>query len=216
MKQESTKYEKLGESLQGVFTIETLAERLKIDRLKAIYIIYRLRKLGFVKTSYGSEKRRSYFISLENKLGGESYTEKINKACPNPSLRIVSAEPHYVYGKEITYEEALVYAIKQKNIRYLIASLSLFRKIANWNLLYGLAKKDDLIPEVAALYEIAKKIVRKIRRMPKRFLGLAKKAKRKKFSYLIKGYSSDDFREIEKKWKVYIPLNLADLREYAR
>jgi len=216
MKQENSKYEKLGESLQGVFTIETLAERLKIDRLKAIYIIYRLRKLGFVKTSYGSEKRRSYFISLKNKLGGESYTEKINKACSNPALKIASFEPHYIHGREITYEEALIYAIKKKEIRYTIASLSLFRKISNWNLLYGLAKKDDLIPEVVAIYEVARKVVRKIRKMPKRFLGLAKKSKRKSFSYLIKGYSSDDFRDIEKKWKIYIPLNHADLGEYAR
>src|SRR3989344_4348141 len=212
----SNKYEKLAGSLQGFYTLETLADRLKISNSKAIYVVHRLRKLGFVKTSYEAGKKRLYNISLRNKQKGISYTEKINGALPSASYAIISSDPYYVYDRTPSYEEALVYAIKQKDVRYIVASLALFRKISDWNLLYKLAKKECLIIEVAALYEIARKVVRKVRRMPKRFLHLAQKEKATKFSYIIDRLSSDDFKDIERRWKVYIPLNRADLEEYNR
>ena len=52
--------------------------------------------------------------------------------------------------------------------------------------------------------------------MPKRFLTFAKKRKTKSLKYIIKPLSSNDFKDIEQKWKVYIPLNLADLEEYRK
>ena len=33
---------------------------------------------------------------------------------------------------------------------------------------------------------------------------------------MIEHFSSDDFKDIEKKWKIYIPLNIADLEDYKR
>ena len=211
----SNKYEVLGVSLEGMYTLESFANRLKIDRNKAIYVIHRLRKLGFVKTGYGAGKRRWYRISLRNKQKGISYDDKIIEASSNPGIQIMSFNPHYVHGRILSYEEALIYAIKQRNVRHIIASLALFRKIDDWNLLYRLAKKENLVREVAALYEVSRKVVRKVRRMPKRFLQLAKK-ENKRFSYIIDGFLSDDFKDIEKKWKVYIPLNASDLEEYRR
>jgi hypothetical protein len=212
----SNKYEKLAESLQGIYTLETFANRLKIDESKAIYVIHRLRKLGFVKTSYGTGKKRVYNISLRNKQRGISYTEKINEASPSASYSIISSEPYYVHGREPSYEEALIYAIKQRDARHIIASLALFRKITDWNLLYKLAKKENLVREVAALYEIARKTVRKVRKMPRRFRNLAISKKKDKYKYIIDGFASRDFKDTEKKWKIYIPLNRADLEEYAR
>ncbi len=212
----SNKYEKLAESIQGIYTVETLADRLKIDRTKAIYVIHRLRKIGFVKTSYGAENKRLYNISLRNKQKGISYTEKINEASPSASYAIVSSDSYYIHGRTPSYEEALIYAIKQNDVRYIIASLALFRRISDWHLLYKLAKKEGIIRKVAALYEIARKVVRKVRRMPKRFLHLAQKEKATRFSYIIDHLSSDDFKDIERKWKVYIPLNHADIEEYTR
>ncbi|MDO8460043.1 MAG: hypothetical protein Q7S74_02970 [Nanoarchaeota archaeon] len=212
----SNKYEKLAESLQGIYTLETLADRLKIDRSKAVYVIHRLRKLGFVKTSYGTEKKRLYNISLKNKQRGISYVEKINGASSSRAIQVASSNPYYVHGRVPSYEEALIYAIKQRDVRYIVASLALFRKISDWNLLYRLAKKEDLIREVVVLYEIARKVVRKVKRMPKRFLHLAQKRKTNRFDYIIRGLSSDDFKDTEKRWKVYIPLNRADLEEYTR
>ena len=135
----TNKYEKLAESLEGYETIETLSEKLKINRAKAIYVIYRLRKLGFVKTSYVVGKKRFYYISLSNKQKRTSYAEIINKFAP---IGIASSNPYYIHGRIPSYEETLIYAIKKKDIRYLIASLVLFRKITNWSLLYNLAKKE--------------------------------------------------------------------------
>ncbi len=211
----SNKYEQLAESLQGIWTVETLAERLKIERAKAIYVVHRLRKLGFVKTNYGAGKRRVYYISLLNKQKGVSYTEKINEAARNPGIMLADYNPHYLHGREPSYEEALIYALKQEKIRYVIASLALFRKITDWSLLYKLAKKENLVREITALYEIARKVVGRVRKMPKRFLHLAER-RRKQFAYIVQGFSSDDFTDTEKKWKVYIPLNRADLEEYRR
>src|SRR3989344_8608161 len=212
----SNKYEKLAESLQGIYSIETLVDRLKISRTKAIYIIHRLRKIGLVKTSYEAGKKRLYSISLRNKQKGISYTEKINEILPSASYAIASSDPYYVHDRTPSYEEALIYALKQKDVRYIIASLALFRKISDWNLLYKLSKKEGLTKKVAALYEIARKAVRKVRRMPKRFLHLAQKEKAARFSYIIDRLSSDDFKDIERRWKIYIPLNRADLEEYNR
>ncbi|MDP1695872.1 MAG: hypothetical protein Q8L29_03095 [archaeon] len=212
----TNKYNKLAESLQGIYTLETFADRLKIDRIKAIYIIHRLRKLGFVRTSYGAKKKRIYDISLRNKQKGISYTERINEASQNPAIQVASFNPYYIHGRIPSYEEALIYAIKQKDVRYLIASLALFRKISDWSLLYKLAKKEDLVREIAALYEIARKVVKKVRKMPKRFLHLAQKRNGNQFHYIVNHLSSDNFKDIEKRWKVYIPLNQADLEEYSR
>jgi len=212
----SNKYEKLGESLQGIYTLETLADRLKVDKTKVIYIIHRLRKLGFVKTSYSTGKRRLYSISLRNKQRGVSYTEKINDASISPALKVTSFNPYYVHGRTPTYEEALIYAIKQRDVRYIIASLALFRKISDWSHLYKLAKKERLIREVVALYEIARKVVRKVKKMPRRFINQARKTKTNNFHYIVKHITSDDFKDTEKKWKVYIPLNFSDLEEYRR
>jgi len=212
----SNKYEKLAEFLQGIYTLETFADRLRIDRTRAVYVIYRLRKLGFVKTAYGAGKRRIYEISLKNKQKGISYTEKLNEALPSPAIKVADSNPYYVHGRIPSYEDVLIYALKQRDVRYLIASLVLFRKISDWSLLYRLAKKENLVIEIAALYEIARKVVRKVKKMPKRFLHLAQKVRTKHFSYILDGLSSQDFKNIEKKWKIYIPLNHADLEEYTR
>ena len=212
----TNKYEELAESLQGIHTLETLAERWGIDRSKAIYVIHRLRKLGFVKTIYGAGKKRVYHISLKNKQGGISYTEKINEASANPAVKVSSSNPYYIHGRVPSYEEALVYAIKQRSVRYVIASLALFRKISNWSLLYRLAKKENLVREVAALYQIARRVIKKVRKMPKRFLNLAGNKKTRQFHYIVRGISSDDFKDIERRWRVYIPLNQSDLEEHTR
>ena len=52
--------------------------------------------------------------------------------------------------------------------------------------------------------------------MPKRFINQAKKRKTKKFKYMVEHFSSDDFKDIEQRWKIYIPLNIADLEEYKK
>ena len=121
----SNKYKELAESIKGIYTVQTLGKRLKINEKKAIYVIYRLRKLGYVKTSYGQGKKRLYYISMDNLHKRISYTQRINEISP---IKLASSNPYYIYGRIPSIEETLIYAIKQKEVRYIIASLALFKK----------------------------------------------------------------------------------------
>lgn len=201
----------LARKLGGIVTIEMIQERLGIDRARAIYLIYKLRKEGFVKTSYGGEKRRVYHISPLYAWKGTSYIDIINKYSP---VGLATFEIHEIYGRIPSIEETLIYAITKKSIRYYIACLALFRQVRDWSELYRLAKEKGIVREVAALYDVSRFVVPKVRKMPMRFKNLATPKKTDKYKYLVNGFSSDSFQEIEKKWKVYISLNSSDLDEY--
>ena len=209
-----TKLFELAKKLEGMHTIQTIQDQLDIDRARAVYIVYKLRKKGYVKTKYTSSKMRVYYIYVTNPAKGISYIDIINKYAPTAGIKLADYGNHIIYGKIPSIEETLIYAINRRDVRFLIASLALFRKITNWSYLYKLAKKDNLVREVAALYDIARLVIPKIRRMPKRFKTLATPKKSDKYKYFIEGFSSKSFTDLEKKWKVYIPLNTADLEEY--
>jgi len=199
----------LYEKLKGTQTTESVMALLDVKRQKAIYYIYRLRKKGYVRTKRQGNKR-VYYVSFENKLGGTSYLEIINKNSP---LKISGASLYKIYGKEPSYEETLIYAIKTRSLRTILASLALFREIHDWSKLYNLAKKEGLQREVGALYDLVRKITR-TRKMTKRFLHHSLPKKQDKYTYIIGKLSSKDFKYIEKKWKVYLPFNMADLEDY--
>ncbi|HII15613.1 MAG TPA: hypothetical protein HA362_04840 [Nanoarchaeota archaeon] len=196
-------------ALEGIQTIKSVMLLLNADKKKAIYYVHRLRKAGYVKTSGASNKTRVYHISLENRLQTQSYYDVINRYAP---IGINPLEETRIYGKEITPEEAIVFAIKANSVRVIIAALALFRKIRDWALLSRLAK-GELKRQVCALYDVAKTIMR-VRKMPKRFKNTAAPHKEDKYAYIIPGLSSDNFKGIEKAWKVYLPLNKADLEDY--
>src|SRR3989338_9550156 len=164
----------LAQELKGLNTIKMIESTLNVDRARAIYIVYKLRKKGFVETKYQSDKTRVYHISPQNALGGTSYIDILNKYSP---LKLLATEIHKIYGREPSIEETLVYAIDRKSVRYIIASLALFRKVKNWSELYKRAKEKDLIREVVALYEVSRLVVSKVKRMPQRFKTLAKPKK---------------------------------------
>jgi len=52
------------------------------------------------------------------------------------------------------------------------------------------------------------------KKMTKRFMNLSLPKKTDKYEYIIDKYNSKHFQDIENKWKVYIPLNIADLEDY--
>jgi len=203
--------EKIAKQLEGLQTIISVKKILGVGTQEAIYYIYKLRKKGYVKTKYGPDKKRVYYISLQNVFGGVSYTDILNNYSP---IKLSSFEVYQIYGRVPSIEETLIYAVKKKEVRYIIALLALFKKIKNWALLYKLAKKQGVIREVASLYNVSKITVKKVRKMPKRFINLALPKKDDNYIYIIKGLKSLDFKKIEKKWKVYIPLNRADLTDY--
>ncbi len=208
------KYEPIINAIEGTRMIDDVQEKLKIDRAKAIYLLHRLRKLGYIRTKYLPNKKRVYSITPLNKQEGTSYLEAFNDNMPNPAFKIIDKEDYFVHGRKIKAEDLLTYALKKGTVRYIISSLFLFRKIEDWSYLYRLAKEDGLARKISALYEIARMFIRKVRKMPKRFRSLTTPKINDKYLSVVRYLSSDDFKDIEKKWKVYIPLNRADLEEY--
>jgi len=196
--------------LEGIQTIESVKDILKVNKKKAIYYIYKLRKEGYVKTKKQSNNNRIYNISLENKLGGKSYYEIINEYSP---IKISTPVFYKIYGKEPSLEETLIYAIKIKSLRTILASLALFKKINNWTKLYRLAKENHIERQAGALYDLARKIM-KVRKMTIRFRNNSLPKKESKFEYIIPKLKSKDFTKIEKLWKIYLPFNKEDLEEY--
>jgi len=198
--------------LEGIQTIITVKDTLRVSKAKAIYYLHRLRKKGYVKTKRLSNNQRVYDISFENKLGGLSYIDIINKYSP---IKLAVSETHKIYGTVPSFEETLIYAIKTNSIRTILAALGLFRKIQNWSLLYQLAKQNHLEKQVGVLYDVSRLTIKKVRRMSKTFRNHALPKKYDKYHYLVKGLSSNDFKQIEKTWKIYIPFNKTDLEVYA-
>ena len=196
-------------NLRGVQTIESVMDSLNLPKDKAILQIYKLRKRGYVKTRKLSNNKRVYNISEDNKLRGIKYEEIINKYSP---IKVVIPKNHYIYRIKPTLEETLVYAIKTQNIRTILASLSLFRNISDWKLLFHLAKENHIERQVGALYDLSRTIMR-TRKMSKVFLRNSL-PKNYSFRYLINKLQSKDFKDIEKKWKIYLPFNKKDLEDY--
>jgi len=201
----------LARLLRGYGTLAYIKGRMDINDKKAIYLVYRLRKGGYVKTRYLPSNQRVYDIDPINAVGGESYLDVLNRHAPNKLMDF--GEPR-IHGKKLNVEETLIYAISQGKVRYIIACLALFRKIRDWNMLYRLAKEKGVVREVAALYEVARLVVSKVRRMPKRFRNIALPKKGDKYKYIVESCSSMHFQDIEKKYRVYIPLNWGDVQEY--
>jgi hypothetical protein len=143
-------------------------------------------------------------------LQGSSYYEIINRYSP---IKIVAPRIYKIYGKEPSFEETLVYAIKTKSLRTILAALALFNKIEDWSRLYRLAKKNHVERQVGALYDLSRNIIR-TRKMTKRFRNNALPKKSYTSQYTIPGLRSRDFQKIEKTWKIYLPFNRSDLEAY--
>ena len=105
-------------------------------------------------------------------------------------------------------------SLKTKKFRYVLASLALFKKIKNWHELYRLAKKNNLVREIGALYNLTEIIFPKIKKMPKFYANRALPKKIDKFTYIIPPFKSRDYIIMEDRWKVHIPFNKRDLEEY--
>jgi len=197
------------QKLSGIQTIESIKDILKVNKSMAVYYVYSLRKKGYVKTKRQGNKR-IYNISINNKLKGESYYDIINQYSPiKLSIPII----YKIYGKKPSLEETLIYAIKTKSLRTILASLVLFKRINDWAELYRLAKENHVERQVGALYDLARKIM-KVRRMNKKFRNNSLPKKEYKYQYIIQDLKSKDFSEIEKTWKIYLPFNEKDLEEY--
>ena len=68
---------------------------------------------------------------------------------------------------------------------------------------------------MGVLFDLTRKII-KTRKMTKNFRRRALPKKNYKFEYVISKLKSDDFKEIEKIWRIYLPFNVIDLEEYKK
>lgn len=197
--------------LEGTQTIQSVMALLGVSRKQAIYYVHRLRMQGYVKTRKRSDKTSVYYVSFENKLKGASYYDIINRHSP---IKISPPNVYRVYGERPTIEETLVFATKTKSVRTILAALPLFRKVEDWRLLYQLGKQNMIERQLGALYDLSRRVLRKVRRMPDSYRTYALPRKHYSFEYTVPGLQSKDFKEIEKTWKVYLPFNKSDLEVY--
>lgn len=207
------KTEELLEGISGMQTIESVKKILGVSKNKAVYFIYRLRNKGYVKTKYSRDKKRVYYISAENALGGMSYVDILNKYSP---IKLSTTEVYKIYGRNVTIEETIVYSVKTRKIRYILASLWLFKHIKKWGELYQLAKKNNFEREIGALYDLAVRKIPKMKKMNKKYRSNSLPSKTDKYKEIAEGMKSKDYEEIEKTWKVHLPLNEKDLEAYEK
>lgn len=201
---------KLAKKLEGLQTIEQIQKRLSIARSTAIKIVHQLRKDGFLKTSGGGKQKRLYRISPKGfRKEGIGIYDVINKYS---KIKISAPYEHKIIGRKLSVEETIVRAIASKQYRVIFASLGLFNRITDWFKLYKYAKQYGICHAVGALYDAARTVI-KVRRMNKKVRGLLKKHKEKQ-KFIIKDLKSKDFQDIEKYWKIKIPLNKADIIRY--
>lgn len=211
IKKDVNKITVLARNLQGLQTISSISKKLEVKRKTAVNYVYELRKGGFVKTTRGRKKIRVYEISPVRKkeLGYPGMYDIINRYSP---IKLVKPYEHRVHGKPMSIEEAIVRAIKTGDFRTILASLALFSHVKDWSLLYECAKKEDVRRQAGAMYDLSRKalLVRRIdRRIERRLLEAPIEKK-----YLIPNVKSSDFKDVEKKWRVFIPFRKEDLRRF--
>ena len=123
----------LVKKLEGVQTVETISKELNVKRSTAINIAHKLRKEGYLENWMGRRKRLYKITPKKNiRIGNPGFYEILDKYS---RIKLIVPYEHRVIGKRLTVEEALIRAVKTKNIRIIIVSLELFNHIENWRLL---------------------------------------------------------------------------------
>ena len=201
----------IAKKLEGINTLEMVMKKLNVRKSTAIKMLSLLRKEGFVETSGGGKQPRLYKISPIRVAGKEhlGLYDIINKYS---KVKLFEPFEHKVMDRKISIEEAIPMAVKEGNFRLVLASLGLFNFVKNWSKLCYYAKKYNVRRKVGALYDVAR-LCMKTRRMGDRARKcLLNSSEKEKF--IVLQFKSENFKEIEKRWKVYIPFNRADLMRY--
>lgn len=196
---------KLLKKLEGLQTIETIAETLNIKRTSALNLVSNLKKENYLTKTGGGKQKRIYKITTKKQRTREKgMFDIINKYSP---MKINPWYDHQVHG-EYTVENTIIDAIKTESFRTILASLKLYNHITNWPKLYYLAKQNNIWQKVGALHEVAKTQFR-VRKMPKKYLG--KKIINWKQITTLK--NRNNFPQIQITWRTTIPFNKKDLEE---
>jgi len=189
--------------LEGLHTIETVAKELNLSKQSAINLLSKLKKMEHVTVIGGGKQKRIYKITMRKQRKRQpGMFDIINKYSP---MKLNPWYDHQVHG-EYGPEEALVDAIQTRSFRVILASLRLYSHIKDWRKLFRIAKEEDVMQEVMALYELARMYFR-VRKLPYPKIRVFKR------KYLVRDYVTyeEDFKPITKKWKAYIPFRKKDL-----
>ncbi|MEK6950917.1 MAG: hypothetical protein AABX13_04310 [Nanoarchaeota archaeon] len=192
--------------LEGLHTIETAAKGLGLTKQSTLNLLSRLKKEGYVTLwSGGGKRKRIYKITtIKQRPREPGMWDIINKYSPNFQPRPwYDHQVHGPYGPE----EALIDALQTQSFRLILASLRLFNHITDWPKLYHLANEKDCWQKVGALYDVARLFFR-VRRMPERYLVL-----RPSRWVALTQLRKRNFPDLSRRWKVYIPFNINDVRE---
>lgn len=201
----------LAKRLEGINTLEMARKTLNVEKSTAIKMLSLLRKEGFVETSGGGKKPRLYTIR-PIRIAGKEHVGLYDIINKYSKVKLFKPYEHKVIDRKFSIEEAIPMAIKEGNFRLALASLGLFNFVRDWAKLRYYAKRYDVMRRVGALYDVARSFIR-TRRMDERTKKSLLKGKDKQ-KFIVKPIKSKHFREIGKKWNVYIPFNKADLTRY--
>lgn len=198
--------QKLLLKLEGLHTVETVAEALSIKKQSALNLLTKFKKEGYTTVQGAGRIKRLYKISPLKQLPRyPGMFDIINKYSP---MKIQPWYDHQVHG-QYGPEEAFIDALQTKSFRLILASLRLFNHITNWPKLYRLAKEKNCWQKIGALYMVARLFLR-VRKMP----IIYQKYKPVQWQVITQLHKIN-FPEISRRWKVYIPFNQNDLREIA-
>src|SRR3989338_434514 len=151
--------------LEGLHTVETVADALKIKKQSALNLLAKLKKQQYLTVSGGGRQKRLYKITqTKQRPRVPGMFDIINKYSP---MKLNPWYDHQVHGK-YGPEEALVDAIQTQSFRAILASMRLFGHISNWPRLYYLAKQKNCWQKVGALYDVAK-LFFKVKKMPEKY-----------------------------------------------
>lgn len=195
--------------LEGMHTLETVANAMNITKGSALNLISRLKKQGYITKTGGGKQKRIYKITTtKQRQRSRGMFDIINKYSPHTKLQ--PGYDHQVHGRYLV-EDAVVDAICTQSFRVMLASIKLFNNVKEWPRLYKLAKERGVWQKVGALYDVARLFV-KVRKMPERY----REVKPKSWKRLTKLGNRNNFPEIQRRWKVYIPFNENDIKEVTR
>jgi hypothetical protein len=189
--------------IEGLQTIDTVAQALNIKKQSALNLLSKLKKQKYVTVSGGGKQKRFYRITTTKQLPRDpGMFDIINKHSP---MKINPWYDHQVHGP-YTVEDALLDALQTESFRLILASMHLFRHVTDWPKLYR--SKDW--QKVGALYDVARLFMR-VNRMPERY-------RKQHFThriFFIRDYITKEHRflPIDKKWGIPIPFRLGDIQK---
>ena len=190
--------------LEGLQTVDTAMQILKMKKQSAINLLSKLKKLGYLTARGGGKKIRLYKITQRKQRKRDmGMFDILNKY--NANFKLNEWYDHQVHGP-YTVEDAIVDAVQTGSFRANLATLRLFNHITDWQRLYRLAKEKGNWQKVGALYDTSK-VYYKVRRMPKKYYHADSKA----WKQLTQLKDRNNFPDIQKKWRVYLPFNNKDI-----